>query len=391
MVVQAGVGTSVLDDAGRAGKEAASRAFKDLGSDEADFAFIFSTDRYQPNELVSSIDNAIQNIPSIGCCGAGIISQDQLYENGVQVCLVKSDEHQFIHAVAHDISKGAEKAGTELGNKLKAQLQKSKVKGHMKTAIVLPDGLSGNPRAVSDGVFSSLGTEYSFAGGGTGDNLKFRKTYQIFDGKVYEDSVVGALIFSKSRGIALRHGWTPIGDYMIATNVEDTVVNQIDGNPAFFQYSRFFEKRGMEVTEDQFPTFSMQHPFGIPGVGGTFIIRDPLSVNKAGGIQCVADVPNRSVMHIMKGDRKSIIAAAVSGAKDAAMEFGKSKSQLLLVFDCVSRLLLLEDQALEEIQRMRDEVGSHVKVAGIFSFGEIGSLRGGLPAFHNKSVSLLLL
>ena len=46
---------------------------------------------------------------------------------------------------------------------------------------------------------------------------------------------------------------------MIATNVEDTVVNQIDGNPAFFQYSRFFEKRGMEVTEDQFPTFSMQH------------------------------------------------------------------------------------------------------------------------------------
>ena len=52
--------------------------------------------------------------------------------------------------------------------------------------------------------------------------------------------------------------------------------------------------------------------------------------------------------------------------------------------DCISRVLLMGDRFVEEIQAIRQAVGADVPLLGALSFGEIGSYVD-VPLLHNKT------
>lgn len=391
MVIEIGIGLSIKDDSYEAGIEAATMALKDLGREKGDFVLIFSTDKYKPEEMMKGILKIIKNTANAGCCGAGIISEDKLSNQGVQVCIIKSDELYLSSSVGLEISKDGKRAGQEVARLLLDKVKDERFQDMKKTVVLLPDGISGNVTDIVEGTYSVLGASYALVGGGTGDNLKFLTTFQFHNGKVFQDAVIGIVIVSKKCGRGVAHGWTPFKGPMMTTRVDGNIIKEIDSKPAIKAYSNFFTKHGMEVNKESFSKFAMEYPFGVPGIGGTYVIRDPLSVDEEGGIVCVADVPNFSMIYIMKGNKQTVKQAAYDAAERARSEFGNEEPKLLLIFDCVSRLLLLEDVAIDEIRLIRNTVGNHVKIAGLFSFGEIGSIKGKVPSFHNKSVSLLLL
>lgn len=391
MVIEIGIGLSIKDDSYEAGIEAATMALKDLGREKGDFVLIFSTDKYKPEEMMKGIFKIIKNTANAGCCGAGIISEDKLYNQGIQVCIIKSDELYLSSAVGLEISKDGKRAGQEVARLLLDKVKDERFQDMKKTVVLLPDGISGNVTDIVEGTYSVLGASYALVGGGTGDNLKFLATFQLHNDKVFQDAVVGIVIVSKKCGRGVAHGWTPFEGPMMTTRVDGNIIKEIDSKPAIKAYSNFFTKHGMEVNKESFSKFAMEYPFGVPGIGGTYVIRDPLSVDEDGGIVCVADVPNFSMIRIMKGNKQTVKQAAYDAAERARSEFGNEEPKLLLIFDCVSRLLLLEDVAIDEIRLIRNTVGNHVKIVGLFSFGEIGSIKGKVPSFHNKSVSLLLL
>ncbi|MFX1520413.1 MAG: FIST signal transduction protein [Promethearchaeota archaeon] len=391
MVIEIGIGISIKDDSYEAGIEAATKAINDLGWEEGDFALIFSTDKYEPEEMMKGILKIIKNIDNAGCCGGGIISENKLYNQGVQVSIIKSNELYLSSAVGLEISKDGKNAGRKVARLLLDKVKYKPFQDMKKTVILLPDGISGNVKDIVEGAYSVLGASYALVGGGTGDNLKFLSTFQFHNGKVFQDAAVGIIIVSKNCGRGVAHGWMPFGDPMMTSRVDGNVIKEIDGKPAIETYSNFFKKHNMDVHKDSFSRFAMEYPFGVSGIGGTYVIRDPLSIEEAGGIVCVADIPNFSMIRIMKGNKQTMKQAAYDAAERARSEFGNKKPKLLLIFDCVSRLLLLEDEAIEEIRLIKNTVGNHVKLTGFFSFGEIGSIKGKVPSFHNKSVSLLLL
>jgi hypothetical protein len=64
--------------------------------------------------------------------------------------------------------------------------------------------------------------------------------------------------------------------------------------------------------------------------------------------------------------------------------------RLALVFDCISRFILMGDHYSREVQSLVDGTGPGVPLLGALTFGEIGSLRD-VPLFHNKTVAIAVL
>ncbi|MBT9164883.1 MAG: hypothetical protein DDT22_00747 [candidate division WS2 bacterium] len=386
MSVFAGVGISNIKDSYQAGKEAAQKALTEMGGNHPDFVLVFSTDSFNQKEMIEGIRVITGKASLIGCCGAGVISKEGLSTDSIAVLALRSDVLQINTGMVNDIGQNSRLAGEKVA---KAILDKEPEKGYKypPTLLMLPDGLTCNVCELVRGVYESLGPTYQLVGGGAGDNVRFIKTYQFIDDEVYHDAVSVALITSEvPMGIGVGHGWSPIGRPLVVTKSQGNIIREIEGSPAFEAYLGYFGDVTPRLTPENFPEFGMRHPLGLPDITGAYTIRDPLKVEEDGSIFCVAEVPENSVVRIMKGDNESVIQAAKESAQKAVNSIGKRKPGLAIVFDCVSRLLLLGKEAQRELDTIRDVIGRDVPLIGFFTFGEIGSANGGPPVFHNKTV-----
>jgi len=269
MGIAAGVGESRLkSEPFKAGKEAAEEALSQMSTGRPDLVLVFSTEGFDQHELLRGIRSVTGKIPLIGCCGAGVITEQGLSTDSIAVMALKSDTLSISRGIGRDISSDAMCAGEESAEGLLDKLKGSKRSYYV--VMMLPDGLTGNVSDVVEGAYRVLGAGCRFVGGGAGDNLKFIKTYQFLDGQVYQDAVVSALFVSNEpMGVGVRHGWTPVGKPMIVTKARGNVVMELDGKPAFEAYCEHFGiEEGLSI--ENFSRFAMEHPLGMPdGRGST--------------------------------------------------------------------------------------------------------------------------
>jgi hypothetical protein len=258
--------------------------------------------------------------------------------------------------------------------------------------VLKPDAITHTVGELVDSIFDKLGSQLKYAGGGSGDNLRFLKSFQFLGGKVFKDSVVSALIhLKKPVGVGVSHGWTPISPPIIVTNSEGNRIKELDWQNAYEVYSDAVHRYSQEeIIEDNFAEFSMHYPLGIPQVTEMehYIIRDPVSKGDDGSIACVGDVPVNSVVRVMHGNTESLLNAAKEAASEALRQIGKCKPAGILVFYCVSRFLLLKKAFIDEIEAIHKCIGKDIPIFGCMTYGEIGSIQNGPLAFHNKSVTV---
>jgi len=132
----------------------------------------------------------------------------------------------------------------------------------------------------------------------------------------------------------------------------------------------------------------LRYPFGFSCSSGYFLIRDPLKVNPDRSIEFVTEVPAHALGYIMETTKEEMIDAARKVAKEV-----KQRSEipsLALIFDCVSRRILLGKEFQRELLALKEELGKGVGMIGILTFGEIGCLEG-VPFLHNKTLTLATL
>ncbi len=61
-----------------------------------------------------------------------------------------------------------------------------------------------------------------------------------------------------------------------------------------------------------------------------------------------------------------------------------------LLFDCISRCLLMEDDFIKELVAIGHGLGDKVPLMGTLTFGEIGSYVD-VPLLHNKTTAIAVL
>lgn len=378
-----GVGTSKDPDAARAGLEAARAAL--LGPD-ACILIAFASDDLDLEAFAAALVGVAGDVPVVGCSTAGEIGPGGVSDGAAVVVALGGPGFEARTALARNASEDLRRAGAEV------TAAAHPADGDHRAVILLSDGLSGDQQEVVRGAYSVAGALIPLVGGCAGDEMRMRRTRQIYGAEVLTDSVIAIGLTSEAPiGVAAQHGWRRVGEPMLVTASDANEVRELDGRPALDVY---VERLGIPPTmaEDTtaFAAFALTHPLGLARRDGEevrFIAGGDLDDRS---LRCIAEVPTGALVHLMEGDAVSVLGATDDACADAVAALGGQDPLGLVVFDCVARRAVLVDDAID--QEM-DSIRSHAKgapVAGFYTYGEIAR-NVGIKGFHNQTLVVLAL
>lgn len=354
------------------------------------FALVFSTDQYDSDALAAALSQELGDVPWAGCCTAGVFVGTDFLDHGIAIGLFSARDLHVGVGLGGPLSSDPLEAGSRAAQEALAKLPPRQA-GRSRVLMVLPDALTGNAAAVVRGASRIAGAGVHWAGGGAGDNLRFVRTAQFAHGLAWHDQVVVVALDSAGPiGTGIRHGWIPYGPPCTVTRACGATVLELDYQNAFEVYRSTAEDRGHTIDSETFSAFAMTHPLGIPQADGEYVIRDPLAVEPDGGLRCVAEVPEGCVVRIMEGDSGALLEASLDAARAARTGVAGTVGGAV-IFDCVSRSLVLGSHASHERRAFQQGLGAKVPILGCLTFGEVGGLGAGVPQFHNKTAVVLAL
>ncbi|AKF08914.1 FIST signal transduction protein [Sandaracinus amylolyticus] len=382
------IAMSAATDVDRAAREAVREARSQASSPA--FALAFCTDAYDADALASAVTRELVEVPWAGCCSAGVFAGTKLVRQGVVVGVLEGDDVSFAVGVGGPISADPRAAGIAAVHDALAAARRGNGRAH-RSFLLFPDALTGNAAEVIRGAVQQSGAGAAWAGGGAGDNLRFVRTAQFARGRAWHDSVVAVVIESAEPiAVGSRHGWKPYGPPTTVTSARGVTVVELEYQSAFEIYRRTAAENGDEVDEQRFAAFAMTHPLGIPQADGDHVIRDPLEVRPDGSLRCVGEVPEGAMVRVMHGDRHDLLAAAHEAAT-AARGPGRTPAGAL-VFDCVSRALILGSAMERELEAIQEGIGRGIPMMGCLTLGEVGALGATTtPQFQNKTAVVMAL
>ncbi len=395
--ITAGVGTSHQEDSFDAGSEAIRLAFEKTGG-KADVLIVFGAMRFDHKALLSGIAAVAGDVPMVGGTTAGEISSEGVSEGSVVVMAISSPDVKFHAGIGRHMSRDEEACAREMI----ADVLSRTIIESTSSLLVFPNGMGGDGLKVLGGFRSVLERDLEISGGYLGDDMRFKQAFQYYNGRVYRDAIVGLLVSfdgSYRTGIGVRSGFESIGNSFYCTSSEGNVVKEFDNVSALELYKEFLGKE----RSARLPGICMEYPFGLidqdAGSSGVrhFQLRCGLNVNrKKGTITLAASIPEGSAVTLTSGSRGDIINGAREAAEQVIWSLGGAKPELIVMFSCVGRKLVLGRRIPEEVEVVRKCLGYEVPIIGFYTYGEIGPIDRSVEKlaeakFHNETVVLWIL
>lgn len=324
---------------------------------------------------IHSVINILNSheISFLGGIFPGVIFQEQKYDSG----LVAEQLPANVELLLVD---GLE--SPEFGISLLPKVMTSE---EAYSALVLVDGLTANIASFLRRLYDIYGDEVNYLGGGAG-SLSLEQMPCVFNKEgIYQDAAIVAFVPLES-SLGIRHGWQKIVEPFLATNTTNNVISELNWGNAFEVYKDVVEESsGQSFLQTAFFDLAKGYPFGINKEGLEVIVRDPIMVNDQGDLICVGEVPQNASLAILKGDKHTLIHAAGEAAL-ACLRSGQNERSHYLVFDCISRVLFLEDDFNKELQAVKKGLGNPEQLSGALTLGEISSYGDGYIEFFNKTI-----
>lgn len=248
------------------------------------------------------------------------------------------------------------------------------------TAFVFVDAYATQVERFIESLFRTYSVELNYIGGGAG-TLEMEQKPCLFTGDgVIEDSAVVAAIESPLQ-LGVKHGWQEIAGPFRVTSADGPLLHTLDGTPAFSVYRETLDKHAStELTRQNFFEVAKGYPFGIAQIDSEQIVRDPFEVTGQDGLNCFGDIPEGEFVHILEGQPEALIDAAEKAREQT--NANETDSEALLFFDCISRVLYLEDQFERELDSVQIE---GTPTVGALTIGEIANDGSGHLDYYNKT------
>jgi hypothetical protein len=378
-------GRSLATDAETAGRESVRMALAGRTPASGDIVFIFPSATYDLESLHRAAIAEAAPAEVVGCTASGAFTLDTQTQQGCVAAYIAADDLSF--GVCH-----AELAGGDIAEATRHAAETARVRAGERYAhsvlVLLCDGLIPDQRAMARGSYEVTSAATPLVGGAAGDNLVWKATHTFGEGRVVADGLVAIWINSAQRpAVAFDHGWWPIGEPMLVTRAEGSVIHELDGRPALEAY---LAQRGLPVKEDSRSVADrfMARPFGFPNIHGGYDLRHIHDIQDGRSLVLPAAVSEHTVVQVMATDPDSLL----DGARRAALAAGQSLGRaprLALVFSCCSRAPILGERRSEEVQLISDCLGG-APAGGFYSMGEFARVTGP-TGIHHGIVAILAL
>lgn len=350
---------------------------------QPDFCLLFISPGFKPKqELMNYLNEKFEGSMFVGCSTAGEILNDKVSDNTVSLTAVKLEKvrvHKEI--VSIDDMRFSYKAGKEIASKFETD--------ELKHLMIFSDGLNVNGADLVAGLKSVL-TDVSITGGLAADGADFEKTFVIHD-KTISDKKIVALGFygdALNVGYSSKAGWDSFGIERLVTKSHKNVLYELDGEPALEIYKSFLGEEAQNLPSSGllFPLSMRDNETADPLVRTILAVdEETQSLTFAGNIQQGAYV------RLMKAN----IDRLIDGAEDSAHEANKlvkESPDLAILISCVGRRLVLKQLVEEEVEAVKDIVGTNTNITGFYSYGEIAPSGEFSPCeLHNQTMTITTL
>jgi hypothetical protein len=255
------------------------------------------------------------------------------------------------------------------------------------TGIILMDSLAKGNQDFLNSVFYEYGKDFKFIGGGAG-SLDLVQKPCIFDKDgIYANKAL-ILLLQEKVALGVKHGYTRMAGPFVATRTEGTKIIELNWENPYEVYSNVVNNDSpIPISKEDFFSVSKGYPLGLSCKGHEDIVRDPISVDSDGSIQCIDAVPENAALYVLKGEKIKLIEAASLSCLEALSQLADEPSYCLII-DCVSRVLFLGEDFDKEIKMASDTLAIRFKnmpIEGILSMGEISTFKNGRLEIYNKT------
>lgn len=396
-----GVGLSLEKDPLRAAKEATALANININHQKIDLALVFSSIDFAYSNILKAISSSLkENVPILGSSSAAVITNQGIYKHGVAVMLLGLPQGaHFSTACINGIkARTPLKAGMELGEKLLYGFKDIP----RVLSVIFSDGLIEDSSNLVHGLQERLGRSFPLVGASASDNLTFLRTYIYFNKEILNDSAAGILFGGKVNfGLGINHGWRPLGKQCSVTKSKGNIIYEINGLPAAKVYENYLSCNLLEL-QKELKRISVLYPFGVYLAGEEeYLLRNILSIEKDGSLRLQGNVTEGSLIRLMISTKESCLQATKQAAEEAKKSFIDSsadlkklqKNNFVLVFNSLSRYILLRRDAYKELEIIKETFGQNTPIIGLYTYGEQAPLRSisyeGQTYCHNQTVGIL--
>lgn len=250
------------------------------------------------------------------------------------------------------------------------------------TLFLTFDAMIPNIASLLEGIYLHLADRVHYAGVNAGSG-QFRPMPCLFDNhRLLAQAVCCTLLPHRSYPL-LEHSYQLTAQPMLATSSEGNKISFIDWQPAFSRYQSLVQQQFQQrLTPEQFYQYGVHLPLGLLRANGDVIVRIPVAVTDEGALLCVGEVPDHSILTLLKAPH-SPTAHAIELAKKLSRHGAPER---LEIYYCAGRQQHFGEQSTLELETLFTHSGAH-QLAGALSLGEIGSLRpGDYPLFHNGAI-----
>ena len=371
---KAGVGTSILADAGAAGREAGQKAAQ--GLEAVKMAYVYASCDYDLEALLAGIKEAMPGIPLIGNTSfTGVITQDGFIggEDKFVGVMAVSDPDLGV-GIAQVINGGdPQAAGREA-----AELAMKKAGKTAPPDYFYMTAPPGAEEFFLKGITEVIGRK-PFYGGSAADNSIEGKWNLYTDEGVFPDGVAVAFFYTDKKMTNKYTGaYHETGDMGIITKVDGyRTLMEIDGVPALIKYAGW---RGLDVESikgGDLLVATITSPLGVKDrLGDLIAIRHPMNGNDDLSMAIGNKLAVGTAVIRMECTVDELILSTGETLRALKAKAGGEIGALHLVH-CGGRRAGIGDRIGEVAAAIRKEAGD-IPFICEFTFGEYGFEQDGL-------------
>ena len=332
---------------------------------------------YYPEEALNSL---LKNcsLPLFGGIYPMVTHQQDLMEQGALIVGFKDEYDVTAFTDLHHLT-----SEELLENLIEKKLENKRNFHDKNNFLMFYDGLTSNIEDFIDCLFESLDHSITIAGGGSG-YLDFIQRPCIFTNQGLHANTVLLVTLPRKLTTSIAHGWKIFKGPYLVSEAKGQTVQSLNYQPAFEVYSQAIEKASKHKFETtNFFDIAKNYPLGIDDINNELIVRDPILPTN-NHLHCAAKIPINSMIYILTSDVDDLINAVEEAAIEVFSAAEKPTKTTAMVFDCISRVLYMEDKFDKELKVINTHSTS-TSLFGVLSMGEIANSKSGAIRVLNKS------
>ena len=365
------------------------------GDTDCDLVVVYAS---MGHDFQALIDEAAQLAPSariVGSSCCGVVGREGVSES--------------MHDVAIMTVRGAELAVAALdgihahnsydcGTLLAASLLRDEPDTNV--VLYLGSGIDIANDEVIRGMEAVLGAGVTIVGATSSDNMKGLASFQMADGQVTEHGAwaVGFADPGLRAVTQATHGFVAVGEPMIVTRAEGNRIIELDGQPAWEQYTARLALAPSATCGDTIPIGALAEelPTDLAGeYGNEHILRVVTSHDPDGTMHYATTIAEGTRLWLTVRDEERIFNDMDRMMQQMVDRIGTDSVQAVFHADCLARGRFLFDRVMKDelVSRMQyplSQDGTPPPWLGMYGFGEFARL-GGKNEYHNYTTAIYAL